>query len=201
MIAALRLTFPPEWSYLSAGDDSDATAEQLVADAEALGTEVQQEIRKYLLGVGSLLKRGRLAGLASMAHLDTRSEAMVLASCAIAFEPLRSDVDEPAAELAAAWPPRAATIIDSTAKAFEGALGRGVRAATTHVEPKIALSEEAATVIGDVRYVFPLDEETALLLHFSTPSVVYMAELSALFDAIAAKARLDEDPERQVKAL
>lgn len=191
MTRGLSVTFPPEWGYLSAMEDFEETQDLLLADAEALGTQVQDAFRAYFAALASTLRHARLAGLASLAHFAEDPDTLLVATCAVAFEGLRHDIDDPVADVALAGAAIGEPVIESSTTVVHSALGAGVRVSTIHTVAALATGDGSAPVVGQVRYAFPLDGRTALLLHFSTPSVVYLDELTALFDAIAATADRD----------
>ncbi|MGY1831651.1 hypothetical protein ACI8AA_14660 [Geodermatophilus sp. SYSU D01180] len=69
-------------------------------------------------------------------------------------------------------------------------VGRGLRSAAFRHATELIDSEGVAPYAAEVRYVVPLDAERVAVLHFETLSLVYLDELTEMFDAIAGTARV-----------
>jgi len=187
-MTALQVQFPEPWAVLPAGARGVASAEALAPGLAELGPEAQAAVVRQLSTLARGLDDLEIDGLASLVVTDADSQTMVQAVCAMAV--LASDEELTPAEvrrIAEAGPhpggERETTDVQLPA-------GPAVRSAVVRHATELVDADGVAPFAAEVRYVLPVAEGKVGVLHFETLSLVYLEELTEMFDAVAGTARL-----------
>jgi hypothetical protein len=186
-MSALRVDFPDQWAVLPTADTGGAAIERLVDGLGELGEDAQDAMGTYFRAVLPALSAVGVDGFASLALADDESGHLVQAFCAIGVEPgpvtderLRSIVE------GGLHPD-----LERETSAVDLPVGPAIRSSAFRWADELVDSDGVAPYAAEVRFTFPLGGDRIGVLHFETVSLVYLEELTELFDAIAGTAWLD----------
>ena len=180
-MSVLEVSFPQEWATMPTGGAGEQTARDLVAGLADLGPEVQSSTAAFLDALVPTLADLGIGTFASLA-LPDGDGGIVQAYCTISTA---AGTDLTA--LAEGGPHPG---LDRTTTTVQLPVGTAVRSSALRFAAELADDEQLAPYVAEVRFALPLPEGRVGVLHFATLSVVYLAELAELFDAIAATARV-----------
>jgi hypothetical protein len=187
-MTALQVDFPEPWAVLPSGARGVTAVETLAPELAELGPEAQEAVVRQLTTLARGLDDLEIDGLASLVITDEESQTLVQAVCAMAV--LATDeklTPEEVRRIAEAGPhpggERQTTSVQLPA-------GPAVRSAAVRHAAELIDADGLAPFAAEVRYVVPVAEGRVGVLHFETLSLVYLEELTELFDAVAGTARL-----------
>ena len=186
-MSALTVRFPDEWATLSVRDSGQAQVRELVTGLAEVGAEAQDAADAFFRAVLPMLEGWGISAFASLALADEESDGLVQAMCAIAV--LAASTDEPELRALAESGPHPGLEWDTTTVQLP--LGVAVRSSAIRFAGELLDTDGLAPYALEVRYVLPLGSDRIGVLHFETMSLVYLAELERMFDAIAGTARID----------
>lgn len=182
----LQVDFPDQWAVLPTGGTGVTALERIIDGLGELGGDAQAAMEEYLRAALPALSAIGVDGFASLALADPESGHLVQAFCAVGVEP--GPVTEQRLRSIAEGGLHPGLERDTTV--VELPVGSAVRSAAFRWADELRDSDGVAPYAAEVRFTFPLENERIGVLHFETLSLVYLEELTELFDVIAGTARI-----------
>jgi hypothetical protein len=184
----LQVTFPEPWAVLRRGEDGRSTAEELVSGMAELGEDTQDAARDYFGALIPVLDRAGIEALATLVVRTPEPPTTVQAHCALAVLGRDATGGRNLLRTVAESGPHPG--LERETSEVDLPTGTGVRSFAFRHATELTDAEGVAPYAAEVRFAFPVDDDRVGVLHFETLSLVYLEQLTEMFDAIAGTARL-----------
>jgi hypothetical protein len=189
-MSTLQVTFPERWAVLRRGPDGRVTAEELVAGMAELGEDTQDAARAYFDALIPALDQAGIEALASLVVRTPEPPTTVQAHCALAVLSRDGSGEDDLLRAVAEGGPHPG--LERETWEVELPAGPAVRSFAFRHATELVDADGVAPYAAEVRFAFPVHGDRVGVLHFETLSLVYLDQLTEMFDAIAGTTRIGE---------